>query len=95
MKYPSDMDPECMPLCDALNALPGIRTTESCCGHNERPFLVIFSAEQVESLRPILKAAYGSGWHIDANWANGSDTIYFCLRGPIGDGGNDFVRWLS
>jgi len=40
--YPSDMDVECIPLCDALNSLPGIQTSESCCGHGSHNFGVAF-----------------------------------------------------
>lgn len=33
--YPEPLDPEIIPLCDALNAA-GFRTTSSCCGHGVR-----------------------------------------------------------
>ncbi len=39
---PEDIDPECKNLCIALNALPGIETTESCCGHGEGPYHIWF-----------------------------------------------------
>jgi hypothetical protein len=35
-KYDRFMDKECIPLCDALNAIDGIETVESCCGHNRK-----------------------------------------------------------
>lgn len=100
MNYPSSMDAECIPICNALNALPGIRTVESCCGHGEHPHRVFFTAQAVESLRPILCCSHSSGWHVEANWANGSNTIYFMLEGPIGPadkpgGANDFASWLA
>lgn len=41
--YPADMDKQCIPLCDALNAIPGIHTYESCCGHNHHPFWIWFT----------------------------------------------------
>lgn len=86
MIYPTDMDPECIPLCDALNALPGIRTLESCCGHGREPHRVWFAAASVDNLRPVLVAARKSQgpWTVRAGWANGSDTIYFCMEGPPG-----------
>jgi len=34
------MDPECVRLCATLNALPGIRTTESCCGHGDSRYRI-------------------------------------------------------
>lgn len=80
MACPDTMDPECVPLCDALNRLPGIHTLESCCGHGESTFLVAFSAAAVESLRPILIAIdENSSWHVKARLAVTS--IYFVLTG--------------
>ena len=100
MNYPGTMDPECIPLCDALNSLPGIHTRESCCGHGKHPHMVFFTAETVESLRPILQSTSSSGWHVEARWANGGDTIYFMLEGPTGPpempgGANDLASWLD
>ncbi len=99
MNYPDSMDTECIPICDALNALPGIKTHESCCGHGVHPHRIFFCAETIPSLRPILVAARSSAWHVEANWANGGDAIYFMLEGPIGPaampgGANDFATWL-
>jgi hypothetical protein len=34
-KPPTDLDPECLALCVAMNKLPGIQTTNSCCGHGD------------------------------------------------------------
>ena len=51
---PDDIDPECIPLCRAINALPGLETYESCCGHERRdPFRIWFFAKTVEALRPL------------------------------------------
>ena len=85
MRYPADMDTECIPLCDALNALPGIRTHASCCGHGRQPHRIWFEAQTIESLRPLLEYIRGSHhgtWSVQAGWANGSGTIYFLLEGP-------------
>ena len=35
---PGLVDPEVLPLCDAVNALPGLVTTFSCSGHFGQPF---------------------------------------------------------
>jgi hypothetical protein len=99
-RYPADMDAECILICDALNALPGIQTVESCCGHGERPHRIFFSAVLIEHLRPVLMASHSSGWHVEARWANGGDAIYFLLEGPIGPanmpgGANDFAEWIT
>lgn len=46
---PDNMDPECVELCKAMNALPGIKTYESCCGHGEYPFWVWFDVTDFEA----------------------------------------------
>jgi hypothetical protein len=61
---------------------------------------VYFIAETVENLKPILCSVHSSAWHVEAGWANGSDTIYFMLQGPAGPadmpgGANDFTSWLA
>lgn len=103
MDYPSNMDPECVPLCDALNALPGIVTTESCCGHGEYPHRIFFNAETVESLLPIVLAAYHNEWFVEADTAirvsDLADIVYFMLQGPVGPadmpgGANEFAAAL-
>jgi len=47
------LDPECATLVDALNGLPGVRTTESCCGHGKAPFVMFFHCDSWESLQRI------------------------------------------
>lgn len=94
------MDSECVIICDALNALPRIRTLESCCGHGETGFRVFFGAGSTAALEPIVKAAHSSAWQVRAGWANGSDLLYFILEGPIGPsaqpgGADDFAQWLN
>lgn len=49
-KYDKYMDAECIPLCDALNSLPGVKTTSSCCGHCKNKFMVFFDCENAASL---------------------------------------------
>jgi hypothetical protein len=39
---PVDLDLECKNLCIALNALPGIETEDSCCGHGEEMYHIWF-----------------------------------------------------
>jgi len=48
------MDPECVRICDAINALPGLTTIDSCCGHGLREFSVYLMADKVEHLAPLL-----------------------------------------
>ena len=37
-KVEEGMDEQCIELCRSLNAVPGIETYESCCGHGLRPY---------------------------------------------------------
>lgn len=41
-KIYSEMDPECVDLCRAINAITNLQTLLSCCGHGERPFRIWF-----------------------------------------------------
>ena len=43
--FPSDMDENCIPLCDAITALSGVRTTESCDGHGKEPFQLFLQVD--------------------------------------------------
>ena len=52
-KYDGKMDKECIPLCDALNSLPDVETTESCCGHCKDRFNIFFNCEDTYSLSVI------------------------------------------
>jgi hypothetical protein len=51
---PEDVDTEVIPLCQALNQIPGIATFESCCGHGKDTVRIWFTAETIESLQPLL-----------------------------------------
>ncbi len=101
--FPDDMDAECIPICIAMNRLPGIRTVESCCGHDRTPFQVFFVAERIESLFPLLRAMEDSAWGIEVYWVNGllgGGGAMFMLEGPAGppdmDGGaNAFTSWIT
>lgn len=87
MQYPEDMDHECVPLCDALNALPGVRTVESCCGHIDQPFRVWFRVEQgaEDAFLPLLVRSLGSGWLLKKNAGCYERThMDFMLEGPKG-----------
>ena len=81
------MDSECVPICDALNALDGIETIASCCGHGYAPFRIYFKAGTMDALRPILEMIDESeDWHIRVSMATGNMEIYFVLDGPLGPG---------
>jgi len=64
--YTGDMDKECVPLCNALNAVKGIITTDSCCGHDKNPFIIFFKATSFKGLffvtRCIDRRYWKHGW---------------------------------
>jgi tRNA(Phe) wybutosine-synthesizing methylase Tyw3 len=97
--YPGDMDADCIPLCDALNALPGICTVESCCGHGIDTHRIFFTVVLVEHLSPILRSIESSAWRCEVFWTNGQGIAMFMLKGPIGQasmpgGANDLASWI-
>ena len=58
-QYPSDMDKDMVPICDALNALPGVRTFFCCSGHgrgNEGEFYISLGCSSMKSLKSITRA---------------------------------------
>lgn len=66
MKYQGQMDQECVPICDAINRIPGVQTIESCCGHAERPFSVDLYVSKLTHL-PIL-LYYLDSCHVGFDW---------------------------
>lgn len=89
-KYDGRMDLECIPLCDALNSLPGISTFESCCGHGELPFRIWFHADTLEALIiPTISfnKFYGNkiGWRIEVCHSEHPLKVNFMVEGPVGD----------
>jgi len=54
MKYQGIMDIECIQLCDAINKLKGLKTTECCCGHDVNPFRIWFKATGLKHLPQLL-----------------------------------------
>ena len=49
------IDAPCIPLCVALNALPGVATIGSCSGHGRSHFGLVILAESNDRLRPLLR----------------------------------------
>ena len=88
MVYPDDIDPEVVPLCDALNAFPGVATCESCSGHESDRPIVVFTCNDLRSLHKITVAMNPRerfGWQLRARWASGNDVLIFLLetRAPV------------
>ena len=58
-RYRPDMDRDMIPLCDALNALPGVRTFFCCSGHgrgNEGEFYICMGCSNMRSLKRVVRA---------------------------------------
>ena len=45
-----ELDPEVIPLVCAMNKIPGIFTTGSCCGHNNGPMYISFSVSSISAI---------------------------------------------
>lgn len=77
---PRDLDLECAPLVMALNSLPGVRTSCSCCGHLKDPFEVYFYCKNALSLSIIARACDdnygGSSWKIEVETAESAPETY-------------------
>jgi len=66
-RYDEMMDEECIPLCDAINDIPGLKTIESCCGHGKSPFRIYTEGKSVHHrnfliLMRALDRRYGGPW---------------------------------
>lgn len=86
IELPDDVDPECRPLCEAMNRIPGIETFESCCGHGCKNFNIYFVADSLAALHALARIMHdrATRWHIIARHASGSAGLYFTLYGPVG-----------
>jgi hypothetical protein len=51
MTYDRYMDKQCIPLCDAINSIPGLETACSCCGHNKESFQIWFHLSDRRKIR--------------------------------------------
>ena len=81
---PADVDSECRALCEAMNALPGIETVESCCGHGKEPFRIWFI---VRSLKYLPRLVYyivpchvGFLWKCFVTTDCGMSPVHFCME---------------
>jgi hypothetical protein len=48
--YDGLMDTECIKICNYLNSLPSVKTSNSCCGHGSKTFSVFFECTDWRSL---------------------------------------------
>lgn len=86
------LDREVIGLVLALNSFKGIHTFESCCGHAEGPFWIVFQADSFEDLACVLwwfrdghELHEYRNWHITVSTDPDAETIYFQLDGPTGE----------
>ena len=84
------MDTECVALCDAMNALSGVTTVESCCGHGEWPFAIWFVVDSLDALPRVCYAVAAchsgvAGWGVSVRSDCAMSPVRFKLEGPRGD----------
>jgi len=85
IKYDIFMDKECIPLCDALNTLPDVRTFESCCGHLKRKYVVYLYTDNPYSMAVIARALdrrylpAKSLWDVTIETIDVERTPQFCI----------------
>ena len=100
MNYPPSMDKECIPLCDALNLLPGVTTIESCCGHSKDNFNVFFTVDSLKALGSLVQffESCHSGqpyWKVCVYGLCDNEIAYFVIRGPIGEPGYESSKTIA
>lgn len=78
------MDFECVSLCMKLNELPGVETTESCCGHYKETYKIFFNCEDFISLAILTRCTdkrYSDGnWEIVCSGSDNHPLYGFLLR---------------
>ena len=50
------IDPEVINLVNAINTVPGLETTESCCGHGKESFIIFFRCNKSSNLTPVARS---------------------------------------
>lgn len=100
---PADLDQEIRELCEALNAIPGITTYQSCCGHGDAEIGIWFYFRDLSDLPALLwwfdvchsgKAA--EGWRVITYTDCGQGGPFFRLAGPPGayDAARDIAKQI-
>ena len=86
---PADLDAEVRELCEAINALAGVATVESCCGHGKQPFRIWLRVKDPADLLPLLWASDRchsgqSGWRVVVYTDCAASHVTWMLEGPAG-----------
>lgn len=83
-ELPENIDHACVSLVTKLNQIPGIETTESCCGHLRAPYMVFFQCNdfiQLGRLYRCVNRNYSDGnWRIECCCSDTRPTHGFMLR---------------
>ena len=94
MKYHEKMDDECISLCNTINRIKGLETTESCCGHGKWPFRIYIKVNALESLNLLALSCSHCGWKIEVCGSESFNHPYFILEGPImNDNFSEVLLW--
>ena len=81
--YDGNMDKECIQICDVLNSISDVRTTESCCGHCKDRFMIFFTCDNPHSLAIIARVfdrryiCTSQPWHIELQTKDSGGYDYF------------------
>ena len=81
---PNSMDKECIELCKRLNALDGVETYESCCGHLKEQYMIFFYCNNFVTLAKLFRSVnrnYSDGrWELLVDGSDYHPTYCFWLR---------------
>jgi hypothetical protein len=81
--YDGNMDKECIQICDVLNSISDVCTTESCCGHCKDRFMIFFTCDNPHSLAIIARVfdrryiGTSQPWHIELQTKDSGAYDYF------------------
>lgn len=73
LKYPSDMDKQCIELYYLLNSLPDTATFDCCCGHEKEVYMMFFRCFNIGVLSRLGRAV--SRNYSDGNWEIVVDSV--------------------
>lgn len=81
--YDGFMDKECIDLCNKLNSLSDVETTESCCGHCKNQYMIFFNCYDFICLGKLYRCVdrnYSDGkWRIECSCSDESPVYGFLL----------------
>lgn len=84
IELPEDIDGGCVCLCNMLNRIPGLLTTESCCGHGREQCRIWFRCIDIEVIARLARCVdrnYSSGlWRVVAENSDMNPVGLFCLE---------------